>query len=184
MTFARLQSSPAIFDQPRLDYLNGVWLRRLPVAELASRIRDFLPAADDGQLVPIAAMVQERIRRLDEVPKLLAFAFSEPAPTADALCGRLSPPPARAFLERALGPIAGDLSQLLDRLRETARELHREFDPQAERTEKKFVQDAMQVLRVAITGETVSPPLTDSIALIGAEKARARVNRALEILAP
>jgi glutamyl/glutaminyl-tRNA synthetase len=71
----------------------------------------------------------------------------------------------------------------LDQLRETARGLHREFDPRVERTEKRFVQDAMQVLRVAITGETISPPLTDSIALIGAGEARARVNRALEILA-
>jgi glutamyl-tRNA synthetase len=183
MSFARLQSSPAIFDQQRLDYLNGVWIRRLPLAELADRIRDFLPAADDGQLEPIAAMVQERIRRLDEVPKLVAFAFSEPTPTADALCGRLPRPAARTFLELALGPLEGDLRQLLDQLRETARGLHREFDPRVERTEKRFVQDAMQVHRVAITGETISPPLTDSIALIGAGEARARVNRALEILA-
>lgn len=178
VTFDRLQSSPAILDHQRLNYLNGVWIRRLPVEELATRIQPFLPQASPEQLVPIAAMVQERIRRLDQVPGLLAFAFSEPAPDASFLRGKLEPAQALAFLERVPALLGGDRSQLMDRLRGLAVEIGG-GDPG---TEKKFVQAAMRVLRVATTGAEVTPPLPESIALIGPEIAERRIRRAIQVL--
>lgn len=178
MTFERLQSSPAILDQQRLDYLNGVWIRKLPVEQLAQRIEPFLPQAAPEQLVPIAAMVQERIRRLDQVPGLLAFAFTEPAPDADFLKGKLSREEARAFLQRVPELLAGNTSQLMEKLRELAHE-QGGSDPA---TAKKFTQGAMRVLRVATTGAEVTPPLPESIDLIGTAAAQARVQRALEVL--
>ncbi|MGC2190917.1 MAG: glutamate--tRNA ligase [Candidatus Dormiibacterota bacterium] len=178
VTFDRLQSSPAILDQQRLDYLNGVWIRKLPVDQLAQRIQPFLPQAQAEQLVPIAAMVQERIRRLDQVPGLLAFAFSEPTPDADFLRGKLSRGEARAFLEGVPALLTGDPSELMTRLRSLAQELGG-GDPA---TEKKFIQSAMRVLRVATTGAEVTPPLPESIALIGQEAALRRVQRAIKVL--
>lgn len=179
MSFDRLQSSPAILDQQRLDYLNGVWIRKIPVEELAQRIQPFLPQANQEQLLPIAAMVQERIRRLDQVPGLLAFAFSEPAPDADFLRGKLTREKARAFLERVPELLGGDPAQLMDRLRGLAQQIGG-GDPA---TEKKFIQAAMRVLRVATTGAEVTPPLPESIALIGNEAAARRVQRATRVLA-
>lgn len=178
MTFDRLQSSPAILDQQRLDYLNGVWIRKLPVEQLAQRIQPFIPDAKAEQLVPIAAMVQERIRRLDQVPGLLAFAFSEPTPDAGFLQGKLSRDEALGFLQRVPEILAGDPSQLMDRLRHLAQELGG-GDPA---TAKKFAQGAMRVLRVATTGAEVTPPLPESISLIGEETARKRVERAIRVL--
>ena len=178
MSFDRLQSSPAILDQQRLDYLNGVWIRRLPVEELANRIQPFLPEANQEQLVPIAAMVQERIRRLDQVPGLLAFAFSEPTPDSDFLRGKLTADLARSFLERVPALLGGDPTQLMDRLRGLAVDLGG-GDPT---TEKKFVQAAMRVLRVATTGAEVTPPLPESIALIGNATAEKRIRRACQVL--
>jgi glutamyl-tRNA synthetase len=179
VTFDRLQSSPAILDQQRLDYLNGVWIRKLPVEQLAERIQPFLPEAQPGQLVPIAAMVQERIRRLDQVPNLLAFAFSEPTPDAEFLRGKLSREEARNFLERVPALLAGDPAQLMDRLRGLAQELGG-GEPT---TVKKYIQSAMRVLRVATTGAEVTPPLPDSIALIGQETTLNRIRRATLVLA-
>jgi glutamyl/glutaminyl-tRNA synthetase len=179
VTFDRLQSSPAILDQQRLDYLNGVWIRKLPVEQLAQRIQPFLPQAQSEQLVPIAAMVQERIRRLDQVPGLLAFAFSEPTADADFLRGKLSRDEARGFLEGVPALLAGDPSELMVRLRSRAQELGG-GDPT---TEKKFIQSAMRVLRVATTGAEVTPPLPESIALIGQEAAIRRIERATKVLA-
>lgn len=178
MTFDRLQSSPAILDQQRLDYLNGVWIRKLPVEQLAERIKPFLPQAAPEQLVPIAAMVQERIRRLDQVPGLLAFAFSEPAPDANFLKGKLSREEALSFLQRVPEIIAGDGSQLMERLRDLAHQMGGSDPP----TAKRFTQSVMRVLRVATTGAEVTPPLPESIALIGKAEAQARVERALEVL--
>ncbi len=178
MTFERLQSSPAILDQQRLDYLNGVWIRKLTVEQLAGRIQPFLPEAAPDQLVPIAAMIQERVRRLDQVPGLMAFAFSEPEPVADFLRGKLSREEALAFLERVPALLEGDPSLLMDRLRTTAQEL-----AQGERAgDKKFIQSVMRVLRVATTGAEVTPPLPESIALIGTATAVSRIRRAVEVL--
>ncbi|HUY56630.1 MAG TPA: glutamate--tRNA ligase [Candidatus Micrarchaeaceae archaeon] len=178
MTFERLQSSPAILDQQRLDYLNGVWIRKLTVEQLAQRIKPFLPQATPEQLVPITAMVQERIRRLDQVPGLLTFAFSEPTPDADFLRGKLSREVARAFLEQVPALLDGDPDQLMDRLRSLAQELG-VGDPT---TEKKVLQSVMRVLRVATTGAEVTPPLPESIALIGKEAAVRRIQRAVRVL--
>lgn len=179
VTFDRLQSSPAILDQQRLDYLNGVWIRKLPVEQLAQRIQPFLPRAEPGQLLPIAAMVQERIRRLDQIPGLLAFAFSEPTPDAEFLRGKLSRDDARAFLERVPAVLEGDPGLLMDRLRSLAQELG-SGDPASD---KKFTQSAMRVLRVATTGAEVTPPLPESIALIGRDEAVRRIQRAIAVLA-
>jgi glutamyl-tRNA synthetase len=179
ISFDRLQASPAILDQQRLDYLNGVWIRRLPVDQLAERIKPLLPQATPAQLVPIAAMVQERIRRLDQVPGLVAFAFSEPTPDADFLRGKLSADQARSFLEGVPERLEGEPSQLMERLRELALQVGG-GDPT---TDKKFVQAAMRVLRVATTGAEVTPPLPESIALIGREEAMRRIQRGIRVLA-
>ncbi|HUY10566.1 MAG TPA: glutamate--tRNA ligase [Candidatus Dormibacteraeota bacterium] len=179
VTFDRLQSSPAILDQQRLDYLNGVWIRKLPVEQLAQRIEPFLPQARPDQLLPIAAMVQERIRRLDQVPGLMAFAFSEPEPDADFLSGSLRHDQARDFLEGVPALFGGDPTQLMDRLRARAQELG-SGEPSAE---KKYIRAAMRVVRVATTGAEVTPPLPESIALIGQDTALRRIGRAIQVLA-
>ncbi|HEY6538548.1 MAG TPA: glutamate--tRNA ligase [Candidatus Dormibacteraeota bacterium] len=177
VTFDRLQASPAVLDQQRLDYLNGVWIRKLPAEQLALRIQPFLPEAAPEQLIPIAAMVQERIRRLDQVPGLLAFAFSEPEPGADFLRGKLDPREAAAFLQDIpplLGTAPDPAAEMMDRIRSLA-ETHAKGDRAAA---KKYIR----VLRVATTGAEVTPPLPESIALIGAEKAGRRIDRAIRVL--
>lgn len=180
MTFDRLQSSPAVFDQQRLDYLNGVWIRKIPTTELAERLRIFLPQASQETLQAVAAMVQERIHRLDEVPGLVAFAFQEPSPSPEDLRGRLDEGVAAAFLVQASALIRGDCQDLLAGLKEVAAATA-PADPQMA---KRHLRDCMQVIRVAITGQRVSPPLPESIALIGSDTALRRLNRALELLDP
>jgi glutamyl/glutaminyl-tRNA synthetase len=129
------------------------------------------------QLAPIAAMVQERAQRLDQVPELVAFAFAEPAPDADFLRGKLEAGVARSFLEQ-VPQLLGDEAQLVERLRELAiTTLANEPE-----TQKRRLREAMRVVRVAITGAEISPPLPASIALIGEAVARERIERALEML--
>lgn len=178
MSFDRLQPSPAVFDQQRLDYLNGIWIRRLQVPDLAARLAEFLPRARPEQLEPIAAMVQERIRRLDEVPSLVEFAFSEPQPDRETLQGGLAPGQAAQFLEMAATVLDGDAVDLVERLREAVAVSGPE-DPKAA---KHHFKGCMQVLRVAITGQRVSPPLPESISLIGKQAARDRIERAIREL--
>ncbi|HVA21987.1 MAG TPA: glutamate--tRNA ligase [Candidatus Micrarchaeia archaeon] len=180
MTVERLQASPSIFDRQRLDHLNGVWIRRLDVATLADRLAPWLPAATAEQRHAIAAMVQERIKRLDEVPALVAFAFREPEPDADQIRGRLDRAEALWMLDEATRALDADPADFMDRLRTAA------GTPEPGTTEpasKQRVRDRMHVVRVALTGEPISPPLPDSVALVGTELARARLGRARAALA-
>ncbi len=179
MSFDRLQASPAVFDQQRLDHLNGVWIRRIPAADLASRLREFLPEADDPQLAQIAAMVQERIHRLDEVPDLVRFAFANPHPKSEELTGKLDPHIAQEFLERASALLDKGTGYLMEGLKSAAAATAPE-DPQGA---KRHVRECMQVVRVAITGQRVSPPLPESIDLIGIDVAKARLAEAMAVIA-
>jgi glutamyl-tRNA synthetase len=176
MSFDRLQASPAIFDQQRLDHLNGVWIRRISVTDLAQRLRRFLPEASEAQLEPIAAMVQERIHRLDEVPELVRFAFRQPSPSREELVGRLDPSSATEFLDQAAELVGDSGSELMGGLKEAA------AATAAPGAEKRHVRDCMQVVRVAITGQRVSPPLPESIDLIGKDEALRRIRLAQEVI--
>lgn len=179
MSFERLQASPAIFDQKRLDYLNGVWIRRLDVDDLAGRLASFVPEVSPAQLPAIAGMVQERIRRLDEVAGLVAFAFTEPEPNAAQVCGTAPKEQARGVLETVLGLLEAGNMQIMEPLRELA---EREA-PDGGKEQRTAVRRITRIARIAITGQEVTPPLDPSVALIGAERAAARVRRALEVLA-
>ena len=180
MTFDRLQSSPAVFDWQRLDYLNGVWIRRLSPGELGGRLQPFLPQASSDQREQIAAMVQERVRRLDEVPALVAFAWVDPEPDASLLRGSLSKEAAHDFLETVRPVVRRGGPELMVELRSLAGAA---AAPQGAGA-KAEVRRLMRVLRIAITGQEVSPPLDSCVALLGLDEADRRIRRALVELQP
>ncbi len=175
MAFERLQSSPAVFDGQRLDYLNGVWIRRLSPGELGRRLRPFLPQASAEQLEPIAEMVQERIRKLDEVPGLVAFAWADPEPSASLLQGSLSRSAAHDFLQSAVPVFQKGSAELMETLRALA------GSAAASSTDgtKAEVRRLMRVVRIALTGQEVSPPLDACARLLGPQEVDRRLRSAL-----
>ena len=61
----------AIFDRDRLDYLNGVYIRSLTDADLALRLRPFVPeAVDDATLAGLVPLLKERMVRLTDGAEL------------------------------------------------------------------------------------------------------------------
>ncbi len=85
-TLERVQKSGAIFDLEKLNWLQGQWVRRIPAAEFASRIRPLVEAVypsatNDRSFTERAALIQERITFFSEAPEMLAFLYTTPAPT-------------------------------------------------------------------------------------------------------
>ncbi len=79
----RVQKAGAVFDVTKLDWLQGQWIRRIPVAEFAERIRPLvtaeIPAAkDDTAFAAKAALIQERITFFPEAPSMLGFFYARP----------------------------------------------------------------------------------------------------------
>jgi len=181
----RVGRSSAIFDEVKLRWMNGRFMRELPLDEYVQRVRDHLAATDPAARSEFdaaaperrraaCAIVQEKAQTLEEVWPLVRFLFEEPADDPDAW-RRVMTPEARPLLAAAL-----------DALRDLA-----SFEPASieealrgvvERHEAKPKQ-VFQPIRVAISGGTVSPGIFESLAALGREQAMARIERALERLA-
>ncbi|MCF7845014.1 MAG: glutamate--tRNA ligase [Kiritimatiellales bacterium] len=86
----RIQKAGAIFDTDKLDWLQGQWIRKMPVDEFAQRIRPTVeekyPAAkDDNDFEQKAALIQERMTFFPEAAEMLSYYYEKPTVTKDLL---------------------------------------------------------------------------------------------------
>ena len=178
----KLNKASAVFDYQKLEWYNGQYIRAKPDAELASLVRPFLEdagiAIPGGDfLVKAMPLVKERLKFLTEAPAMMRYLFEEPplAAAEEFIPKKLDAARAAELLGAAARLLPG-----LDPADVPACEAA--FRAEAERLGAKF-GDLMMPLRVAVTGSRVSPPLFESIALVGTDRALARVEAARRTLA-
>jgi glutamyl-tRNA synthetase len=167
-TLESVSVSPGTFDYAKLDWMNGVYLRALPAADYADRL--VLWVGEHGLDWPservheAAAIVQEKIGRLDEFPDFAGFLFHDVEPDPALLDARLLGA-AHGALESvdpwAAAEIEVALKQLCEELGEKPRTV---YGP----------------LRVAVTGSKVSPGLYESLELLGRDRALERIRHGVE----
>jgi glutamyl-tRNA synthetase len=167
--------NPAAFDTKKLDALNGHYLRQLTPADFAARAWPFVeaasfPGADPALLAEAAPLVQERVSHLTEVPGMVEFLFTDQVELDPAAAAKVLTDDARAFLAEATERLekvepwtAADIEATLRRLQE-----QRDLKPKT----------AFQPVRLAITGRLVSPPLFESMALLGKPRSLERLEQA------
>jgi glutamyl-tRNA synthetase len=179
-SMAGVGSSPAVFDYNKLDWLNGVHLRKLDVRDLANRLIPFLEK--DGividtderreMLVKIVPHISERIKKLNEAAPLVDFFFADIAvPPADMLIG--------PKMEKHLSLHALRSSTALIESIEP-------FDDATLEAKLRALCDELQlkptqlfsIIRNAVTGKSVTPPLFATLAILGRETALERLKRA------
>ncbi len=179
-TLDRITKSAAIFDQEKLLWMNGVYIRDLPAEELARRMAEYIPrhldADEQDYLCNIAPLVQERLKRLDESDDITACFFGELPPDYDPATlvqKGMDVEGALAALQSALSklrsiPPGGDFGheKLEAALGETCQGL--------ELSRRQF----FGLLRTAATGRAVSPPLFETMQVMGREKVLARLRLA------
>lgn len=177
----RLNPSPAAVNYGKLDHFNGVHIRRLAHAELARRLVPFFQQAGfsvgEDDLAPIVPLIQERIRTLDEAVDMAGFFFAERVQAEPAsLVGKgLDAAQSAAAISQALAAIEGLPEFTHQSLESSLRNL-------AEQLGLKAGQ-LFGMLRAAVTGQPVSPPLFETMELVGREIVLARLRRALDGLA-
>ena len=174
----QVQRAGGKWDRDRLNYFNGLWIRRLSDDELARRLAPFIPPDWDRRLVrAVVPLIKERIQTLAEAKELIAFLFTdtleydrallvpkkrepheaETALSRSTVAMRYLEPFTPEAIEQGLGAIANDLQW--------------------------SVRDLTMAVRAAVTGRKVGPPLYESIALLGKQRALARLEAAQERLA-
>jgi glutamyl-tRNA synthetase len=166
-TLQRISRNPARFDEVKLRWMNGLYIRGLPVQELTCRLEEF--TGRDG-LREAVRISQEKISTLADFWPLAGPLLDGPVDDPKARerwldgDGRATLAEARDALAQAASfdetGVAETLQALVARLAVKPREVY-------------------QPLRVAIAGTTVSPGIFESVALLGREEALARIDRAL-----
>ncbi|HEV8536219.1 MAG TPA: glutamate--tRNA ligase [Candidatus Limnocylindria bacterium] len=173
----QVQSAGGKWDKERLDFFNGVWIRRLPVEELVRRLRDFVPAEwDEGLLRQVTPLIQERMKTLKDAKDQIAFLFTD-----DLSYDRTALIPKKKDQAGTLQTLARSLAVLRSASPFTAALIRPTLEALAEELGWER-RDLSQPIRVAITGRTVGPPLYESLELLGKEKAIARLETAQELL--
>jgi glutamyl-tRNA synthetase len=172
--------APAAFSYDKLDWMNGMYIRALPVGELAQRIYPFLIKADMevdvDRLSKITPAIQERLVTLSDAVEATDFLFTETvSPDPAQLIGKgLTKESTLAVLQQA-EQIIGTFEPF------EAEALEHTFRAAAEAAGIK-TGAFFAPLRVAVTGKTVSPPLFASIFALGRAKTIERLKDAEKLL--
>ncbi|HEY9077017.1 MAG TPA: glutamate--tRNA ligase [Anaerolineaceae bacterium] len=176
----RLNPSPAAINFTKFDYFNAVHIRNLDIDELARRLLPYFESAGVAvsfdklrQIVPI---IRERITTLDEAPEMTAYLFKDTVdPDPEALIPKgMTSRQASEIIQHSLG-----IFEEMDRINlETAEPIIRELGEKLGFT----ASQTFWVLRVAITGQKVSPPLFESMEILGKESSILRLRKALQKL--
>jgi glutamyl-tRNA synthetase len=184
-SFDRVQRSNAAFDGERLEWFNSQYLRRIPIDDLVDRAIPFCEEAglfveaevDRARSLLQRAMplVQERVRTLVAIPTMVDFFFRDPCPKLDQLkIKEYAPSQVAAALESAANTLAAldpwTSDSIVSAVTETAS------------TCGWTRGDLFIAIRVAITGRTVSPPLTESMEIVGRDGCIGRMRNAMEVL--
>ncbi len=178
-----VSSNPARFDVRKAEAINGSHLRALPVDEFVERVVPYLTTAgligadasaeQRAVLAAIAPLVQERCVVLSDAVGMLAFLFTE----------ETSFTPERQSAAKVL---VADAVPVLEAAIKTLAECAEWTAASIEEALKESLVDGLGLkprkafapIRVAVTGRTVSPPLYESMELLGRERSMERLRRA------
>jgi glutamyl-tRNA synthetase len=175
-----LTPSPAAVNFQKLDHFNGAHIRLLPAEELAARIKPYYLKegleVDNETLLQIVPLIRERLVTLDDCVPFGAFFFKENAePVPEELVAKGLDAKQSAEIARKSYEILSSLPELNHN---TAEPPMRTYVVQS----GFAANQVFGILRVAITGQKVSPPLFESMEVIGKEKVLERLKNAIGTL--
>jgi len=166
----RVSRNPARFDEQKLRWMNGRYLRELGTDELTRRLQVYHPEAPPDRLRDAVAISEEKIQTLADFWPLAGFIFDGPADDLAAREKWLSDgglealADARAALERAEPFDAEHIEQALRKVVES-----RDAKP----------RDVFQPVRVALAGTTVSPGIFETLQVLGRDESLSRIDAVL-----
>lgn len=169
--FSNIRLGGPVFDLTKLKWLNGEYLRKLSPEEFFTAVRTRV--FGDDYLRQISALMQTRIETLTQFGDLTSFFFSDDVlPSPDVFL------PKKRSLDETL-TFAQDQLALLETTDWTHEALESALKKLGE--EKSWsVKENFMLLRAIITGSTMSPPLLESMVILGKARSLDRFRRCLE----
>jgi len=171
----QLNTSPAVFDSRRLNWMNGYYIRQLKLGDLLERVKNFWPKQaekfGDDYKKSVLKLVQERLKYFAELPELTMFFFVD-LPVNMKLISehkqlkKLSKAELKKLLEQSMDVIKvsdfshNDLTEKLNQLLATT-------------SQKPVV--LFSLIRIATTQAPASPGLAETLAVLGKDRAIKRM---------
>lgn len=175
-TLERVGKPAAIFDREKLSWMNGIYIREMAPETLADVLLPVLESGLPAGLLPvdreyllrIIPLIQERLKLLSEAPEMISYFFEEQPDydPANLVQRGMSAEEARQALARSLAAL-----ERADFAAAALEELLRSVGEELELTPRRF----FGTLRWAVTGRNVSPPLFETMEVLGRERVLSRL---------
>ncbi len=163
--------APAVFDITKLDWMNGEYIRKMPDEELTKKLQEFLvDHPNKNKIDSVVPLIKERIKKLSDFVPLTDFLWEKPE-----------------YDKEVFAKIKIDgRKDALEKILQTMENLKRPWDAKDfEAAFRKLAEDLsietgdiFQLIRAAVSGQLVTPPLFESIKILGEEETLNRVNHA------
>lgn len=173
-----MNKAAAVFDEEKLEWMNGLYIRRKTAAELAELALPHVVAAGLAGAAALRArwpwfthliaQVQERVNTLAEIPPFVDFFFQAEISYDEKAVAKFLTPAVQPFFRKVVAGLR-DVEWSVPAIEGLIRALVAEHNLQP--------KESLQPIRVAVTGRTVSPPLFDTIYLVGRDLAVERLSR-------
>lgn len=181
----KINKAPGVFDYKKLDWFNGQYIRKLSPEDLASRLMPYLqkdglcsdPATEQEKAILAGAvpLIRERLKKLSDVSEMIRFLFKGVSlEEKSILIPKNGTPETTAAV---LQWLTGYAEAFFDRSDEENEAVLR---AEAENRGLK-IGDLLHPLRVAVTGTPVSPPILETMRLLGKETTTERVKAAASL---
>jgi glutamyl-tRNA synthetase len=180
----RVGKPAAIFDQEKLRWMNGVYIRQLSTVDLTARLRPFLERdlpkkllpVDERYLLQIVPLIHERIKLLSEVADLTRYFFD-----LDLDCDPT------ALIQRGMDreSTIKALQHAFTKLDAAPKFEHNDLEALLRATASNLAFSPRQffgTLRQASTGRSTSPPLFETLEVLGRERVLPRIQSAIKLL--
>ena len=179
----RVQKSGARFDEQRMLWMNGQWIRRLQLEDLYNRVSVYWPQAannaDDAYKKQVLALVQDRLKTLAELSMMTKYFFEEPTAHLELITDN-----------KQLKKI--EKHELINLLETVKNELNKleDWTPEAIQTQLNALLEItgqkpgvlFSLVRIVTTWAPFSPQLNDTLALLGKETALRRLDNSLTVI--
>ena len=176
-----VNSSPARFSYERLEWMNGYYIRQLDPDSLAQQVVPFMAQSGfdvtAADMRPIVPLVQERLKTLSEIVERTDFFFQDQLEYDSALLvgKKMTAAESLAALQRSREALAALPDYEAEMMEAPMRDLVAELGLKA--------GQLFGIVRVAVTGKKVAPPLFDTMEVLGQSRCLERADRAIEKLA-
>ena len=174
----RVQRSGARFDEQRLLWMNGQWIRRLSVDELYDRVENYWPlsatSAEPAYKRQVLTLVQDRLKLLSELSMMSKYFFEEPTPDHSLITDNKQ---LKKLSDNEITSLLAAATEQLSTLEDWTPEAIQETLNQLLETTGQKPGILFSLIRIATTWAPFSPQLNDTLALLGKERTLGRISR-------